>query len=208
MPVRALDRYRLHGSTGFLEREHTCICRVHTNPASGPDYMCLRIPGPDSSCAKRWSAETNWRNGTSGSTFGWKWTAASVVRRPRQPRQKPDRLAANAWTGNIGRMEEVEHFHSVEAARNAAVRWLEDRGGYWGGERTITHGKFGAMAGQESGIATTDGTHRRLRLDFDPIKGCHYNGEAGKGSSREKKAFCFPGPESLIESLASGRNPR
>ncbi len=105
-------------------------------------------------------------------------------------------------------MEEIERFNSVDRARNAAITWLEERGGPWGGSRDITLGKFGAMAGQESGVSTTDGTNRRLRLDFDPIKGCHYNAEAGKGAVREKKAFCFPGPESLIEQLASRRDPR
>jgi hypothetical protein len=105
-------------------------------------------------------------------------------------------------------MEDVEHYGSVEQARNAAIRWLEERGGPWGGARDITVGKFGAMDGQESGVSTTDGSYRRLRLDFDPTKQCHYNAEAGKGSAREKKAFCFPGDETLIDKLASGRNPR
>ncbi len=105
-------------------------------------------------------------------------------------------------------MEYVEHFGSVETARNAALRWLSERGGPWGGSRVITVGKFGAMAGHESGVATTDGTYRRLRLDFDPTKGCHYNAEAGKGASREKKAFCFPGTEALMHKLASDRQRR
>ena len=51
-------------------------------------------------------------------------------------------------------MEDVEHYGSVEQARNAAIRWLEDRGGPWGGARDITVGKFGAMDGQESGVNT------------------------------------------------------
>lgn len=105
-------------------------------------------------------------------------------------------------------MEEVEHYGSVDEARNSAIEWLENRGGSWGGSREITIGKFGAMGGQESGVETTDGTNRRLRLDFDPIKGCHYNAESGKGKGREKKAFCFPGGEPLIEQLASRRDPR
>jgi hypothetical protein len=105
-------------------------------------------------------------------------------------------------------MEEVENYGSVEQARNAALAWLEERGGPWGGQREISIGKFGEMDGQESGVGTTDGTHRLLRLDFDPIKGCHYNAVAGKGKSREKKAFCFPGSEALISKLASRRDPR
>lgn len=105
-------------------------------------------------------------------------------------------------------MEEVEHYGSVELARNAAIAWLEARGGAWGGARVITVGKFGAMDGKESGVGTTDDTQRVLRLDFDPIKGCHYNAVAGKGATREKKAFCFPGGEPLIDKLANGRDPR
>jgi hypothetical protein len=105
-------------------------------------------------------------------------------------------------------MEDVEHFGSIEAARNAAIAWLKERGGPWGGAREITIGKFGEMEGQESGVATTDGTNRRLRLDFDPSKGCHYNAEAGKGGSRQKKSFCFPGTEPLMHKLASRRDPR
>lgn len=105
-------------------------------------------------------------------------------------------------------MEDVEHYNTVEAARNAAIGWLEDRGGPWGHEREITLGKFGEMEGQESGVQATDGTYRRLRLDFDPAKGCHFNAESGKGSDREKKAFCFPGDESTISRMASRRDPR
>ena len=105
-------------------------------------------------------------------------------------------------------MEQTERYGSVEAARNAAIRWLERRGGAWGGARRILIGRLGAMTGQEAGINTTDGTYRQLRLDYDPIKGCHFNASSGKGTSREKKAFCFPGSETLIQKLASGRNPR
>ncbi len=105
-------------------------------------------------------------------------------------------------------MEEVERYESVERARNAAIAWLEQRGGPWGGGRRISIGRFGEMEGQESGVETTDGTHRLIRLDFDPTKGCHYNACSGKGGGREKKAFCFPGSEALIHKLASGHNPR
>ena len=105
-------------------------------------------------------------------------------------------------------MEEVEFFGTIEQARNAALEWLEQRGGAWGGARIVTQGKFGALAERENGIATTDGTQRRLRVDFDLVKGAHFNAEAGKGGSREKKAFCFHGGEFLIDRLANARNPR
>ena len=32
-------------------------------------------------------------------------------------------------------------------------------------------------------------------IDFDPVKGPHFNAEVGKGSGRSKHAFTFPGTE-------------
>ena len=59
-----------------------------------------------------------------------------------------------------------------------------------------------------SGLSATERPFWRLRLDYDPIKGPHFNAETGKGAIREKRAFCFPGTEDLIKKLASGRRPR
>ncbi len=107
--------------------------------------------------------------------------------------------------------ERVEHHTSLERARNAAIAWLEDKGVRFGGQRQIVIGKLreSAMLGREVGVASPTG-HRpfwRLRLDYDPDKGCHYNAEFAAGT-REKVAFCFPGSESLIQSIAKSRAPR
>ena len=107
--------------------------------------------------------------------------------------------------------EKTKHCSSLERARNEAIRWLESKGVRFGPYREIEIGRLerSALNGKEVGVRSPPG-HRpfwRLRLDYDPTKGCHFNAEI-KGQSHEKIAFCFPGDESLIRSLAQGRNPR
>jgi hypothetical protein len=105
-------------------------------------------------------------------------------------------------------MEVIERFASIEQARNAAVAWLESGGVVFGPYRKIEIGRLGVLADQEVGVSSTGEEYWRLRLDYDPIKGPHFNAETGKGPKREKRAFSFPGDESLIRKLALSRQPR
>ena len=105
-------------------------------------------------------------------------------------------------------MEDRHDFASMERARNAAVQWLEVRGVTFGPYREVEIGRLGVLTGKEVGVSGTRSPYWRLRLDYDPSKGPHYNAEIGKGSQRAKAAFTFPGDESLIATLAQHRNPR
>jgi hypothetical protein len=105
-------------------------------------------------------------------------------------------------------MEEVERFISIEQARNAAVAWLEAQNVVFGPYRKIYIGRLGVLKGHEVGVYASEKPYWRLRLDFDPNKGPHFNAEAGEGARRQKKAFLFPGDEALMKKLALGRRPR
>lgn len=105
-------------------------------------------------------------------------------------------------------MEEVERFISIDQARNAAVAWLETRNVVFGPYRKVEIGRLGVLAGHEVGVSSAVKPFWRLRLDFDPNKGPHFNAEFGEGAKREKKAFLFPGDEALMRRLALGRRPR
>jgi hypothetical protein len=105
-------------------------------------------------------------------------------------------------------MEESSYYDSIELARNAALEYLEREAGVIGAHYDVVIGRLGHGLGQEVGVESNSGTHRRIRLDWDPGKGCHYNVEVGKGSSRKKHAFRFPGSEAWLQKLMSTRGPR
>ena len=104
--------------------------------------------------------------------------------------------------------ETVHQCATIEQARNEAIAWLEQKGVQFGPHRKIEIGRLGLLTGHEIGVSSGGGTPWRLRLDYDPMKGAHFNVEYDKGPGREKAAFCFPGGEKLIEKLASSRVPR
>ncbi len=104
--------------------------------------------------------------------------------------------------------EETTRCVSYEEARNKALAWMEAWGGPIGAYYGVVTGRLGAGTGMEVGVESTIDPYRRLRLDFDPVKGPHFNAEVGKGASRMKHAFCFPGDESTIEKLMRKRKPR
>ena len=68
-------------------------------------------------------------------------------------------------------MEMVRTFPSMEAARNAAIAWLQGRGAVFGPYRRVEIGRLGALAGNEVGVSSTEKPYWRLRLDYDPSKG-------------------------------------
>ncbi len=92
--------------------------------------------------------------------------------------------------------------------RRAAVAWLEARNVVFGPNRKIEIGRLGVLAGCEVGVSAAEKPYWRIRLDFDPHKGPHFNAEVGEGARREKKAFLFPGDEALMKRLAKARSPR
>ena len=105
-------------------------------------------------------------------------------------------------------MEAIHHFATIEQARNKAIEWLQARAVSFGPRRKVVIGRLGVMADSEVGVSADREPYWRLRLDYDPVKGPHFNAEFGKGSSREKAAFCFHGTQKLMESLRKRRQPR
>lgn len=105
-------------------------------------------------------------------------------------------------------MEPIFHHRTIEQARNAAIGWLEERGVEFGPHRRVQTGRLGVLTGSEVGVASSRNPFWRLRLDYDPAKGPHYNAEFGEGASRQKAAFSFAGSEALVAQLARNRAPR
>lgn len=105
-------------------------------------------------------------------------------------------------------MESVQRFESIERARNAAIQWLQQRSVVFGPHRRVEIGRLGVLAGKEVGVRASQEPFWRIRLDYDPTKGAHFNAEVGRGPNRVKAAFCFPGGEELISTLAESRSPR
>lgn len=105
-------------------------------------------------------------------------------------------------------MELVTHCHSYEDARNRALAWMESQGGSLGPYYQVEIGRLGLATGLEVGVSSTADPYRRIRLDFDPVKGPHFNAEVGKGAGRLKHAFTFPGDEATIASHLRSRGPR
>jgi len=99
---------------------------------------------------------------------------------------------------------------TLERARNEAIRWLEDRGVVFGPRRDIVPGRLGVLTGKEVGVSSERGQQPfwRLRLDYDPVKGPHFNVEYDSGPRRQKHAFTFIGNEGVMRVLANPRNPR
>jgi hypothetical protein len=108
-------------------------------------------------------------------------------------------------------MEQIFKFETIEQARNAAIKWLEQRAVEFGPHRKVEIGRLAAnvrLFGKEVGVSGTADPFWRLRLDEDPSKGPHFNAEFGKGSAREKAAFCFQATDQQMEKLGRKRRPR
>lgn len=106
-------------------------------------------------------------------------------------------------------MEEVTACHSYEDARNKALNWMENfGGGPIGPFYQIEIGRLGDGEGLEVGVSSTIEPYRRLRLDYDPWKGPHFNAEVGKGNKRLKHAFTFPGDRQTALAHFRNRSPR
>ena len=105
-------------------------------------------------------------------------------------------------------MEKILKFQTIEQARNAAIKWMEERAVSFGPHRKIEIGRLGVLKGKETGTSASQEPFWRIRLDYDPGKGAHFNAETGKGPKREKAAFCFRGGEQLISAIGKKRKPR
>lgn len=105
-------------------------------------------------------------------------------------------------------MEEITRCDSYEQARNKALEWMEAQGGAIGAYYQVEIGRLGLATGLEVGVSSTIDPYRRIRLDYDPVKGPHFNAEVGKGAGRMKHAFTFPGDEETIASHLRRRQPR
>lgn len=107
-------------------------------------------------------------------------------------------------------MESIFKFKTYEQARNAALKWLEERSAKFGPGRKIEIGRLKTsvnLFGKEVGVSRDD-PFWRLRLDEDPNKGPHFNAEFGKGTTREKAAFCFEATDEMMKKLGGKRKPR
>ncbi|WP_264821746.1 RHS repeat-associated core domain-containing protein [Acinetobacter lanii] len=89
---------------------------------------------------------------------------------------------------------------SFESARNLALKKI---GTLIPGTRSKQIGRLGMGKGKVTGFTGTTKNHNfvRLRLDYDPIKGTHFNVELGKGECAEKYAIKFPGDEKKFATL-------
>lgn len=105
-------------------------------------------------------------------------------------------------------MEEQINCESYDDALNRAVEWMEQWGGPIGPYYNIVIGRLGAGTDMEVGVSSSVDPFRRIRLDFDPTKGAHFNVESGKGAGRRKAAFCFPGGEEAVIQQMKRRKPR
>ena len=107
-------------------------------------------------------------------------------------------------------MEATYKYTTYEKARNAAIKWLEERAVKFGPDRKIERGRrsTSVLFGKEVGVSATTDPFWRLRLDYDATKGPHFNAEFGKGPSREKAAFWFTANEQQMEKWGLKRKPR
>ncbi|WP_067817453.1 putative T7SS-secreted protein [Nocardia inohanensis] len=100
---------------------------------------------------------------------------------------------------------EVGPFKSFEQARNEALRLLGEinpatREPYVGRLEVAT-----STYGKVVGFTTRVGdVFKRLRIDFDPVKGPHFNVEVGKGPSAKKWAVKWAGTEDDVMRLMGG----
>ena len=89
-------------------------------------------------------------------------------------------------------------FGSREQARNAAIDDLEERGAVFDGKVNPVHQKWGVAAGREVGVEHEGDDWWRLRHDYDPDRGPHYNAEYGKKGGTNQH-FGYPGDEDTYD---------
>lgn len=92
-----------------------------------------------------------------------------------------------------------DSFDDFNQARNAALKWLEERG--FKAEAQVL-GKFGPNAGKPIGMSTADG-RVGFRVEFDERNGAHINvfdHNAPKGSQKGPH-FTFKGDENLVNKI-------
>ena len=102
--------------------------------------------------------------------------------------------------------EKLEPHGSYEQARKAA---LDKVGEIDSTTRKPYVGNLGVGKDKVVGFETNvERTRKVYRVDYDPTKGPHINVEVGKGSSREKTAFTFPGTETVTSEVITNMDKR
>jgi hypothetical protein len=104
--------------------------------------------------------------------------------------------------------EEIIRCETIEEARNRALDWLASHAPWMGPFYKVELGRLGVGEGHEVGVSSLVDPYQRIRLDYDPVKGCHYNVEVGKGGGRVKAAFTFPGSEAWLSGILTRRGHR
>lgn len=123
------------------------------------------------------------------------------------------KVTTDAKKGITHMTEVLFRSKSLDVARNDALRALEHFIGPVPATRKVELGRLekSALHGKEIGISYSNkaGDWGIIRLDYDPLKGPHYNVTVTmRGGVTKKFAYCFPGNEELIKALAKRRNPR
>lgn len=112
-----------------------------------------------------------------------------------------------ARAGSIEKV--IQGARTIEQARNEALRRMERYAGAIQPGFRAQLGRLGALQGVETGIEYTgkNGVWARIRLDFDDVKGPHYNVELKGPGVREKFAVVFPGTEDWIRRMRHRLRP-
>jgi len=66
---------------------------------------------------------------------------------------------------------------------------VEARAVSFGSSRKVEIARLGSLSRKVVGVSASQGPDWRIRLDFDPVIGAHFNVEAGKGARPEQAAF-------------------
>ena len=99
-------------------------------------------------------------------------------------------MAKRAW--KMAEAGDYLYFEDYEQARNAALKWLEERG-FVAEKQNL--GKFHDAAGIPNGMQTADGKIG-FRVEFDENVGAHINVRAGKEKGPH---FLFSGSKEKVE---------
>jgi hypothetical protein len=147
----------------------------------------------------------NNQQGSPDSNDYLRWIASKV----QGTYEKPDPTSANGVTASLGlaaagavtgsaevkaAKETGTVYKDFNQARNAALKWLEEKG-FKAEQATL--GKFGENAGKPIGMRTSDGKVG-FRVEYDQRNGAHINVWAEKEKGPH---FNFEGNESVVNRI-------
>jgi hypothetical protein len=99
----------------------------------------------------------------------------------------------------------VFRFGTIDQARAAAIRWLEERSPMFGPHRRMEILRMGAIHANQPFVSEVADPAWQIRLAYDPQKLAHFSVEHGHGMTRRKATFCFHGSEELIAAIGNVR---